>query len=452
MEPKIRLYFTDSDYDSNLVEHTVLSGDSPIYLKAITHLHPESILVKVYLRHHPNEDAIIALFPTAIGDTLYEGKTASGRSLGLESYDRATAATALAGDSSKANIWIALPRILTSRDTVFIRSDSMKIKDDLKAFLIFYDDSSSNFISPPTLVDTVGYKYKSKWTANANQKSGLQHTYFKQFPNGPYYKWWNKTAGNCTYTFKSDSLYAVGGLLSILARGAIKPVPNINNSFSITTDTFLAHDTLRTDSIAAKRILIDQDPPNSIISPYFSADIVRAVAWKEGAGTLPEPGHPHSHDPWNHYWFDTHTPCENSDTNSTATGIMQFLRSNWEEIFNGTDSTAPAGDYYICSWDSLAWNWRKCIYNGEYIYFTVNFYHMYHPASNPQRNWDSLYFPANDYSPDKPNKEDLAAYGYHFGWPAMIGIKDSTSWVKNIMIDKYVNNVRKYKDTKPWNQ
>jgi hypothetical protein len=82
----------------------------------------------------------------------------------------------------------------------------------------------------------------------------------------------------------------------------------------------------------------------------------RAIAWNEGAGTLPENGHPHSRFPWNHYWFDTHTICENES--STATGIMQIMRTDWETYFYNLHT--PQG-YVFTKWDSLAWDWTICI-------------------------------------------------------------------------------------------
>jgi hypothetical protein len=81
-----------------------------------------------------------------------------------------------------------------------------------------------------------------------------------------------------------------------------------------------------------------------------------------------------------------------------------MLRSVWAPAF-AKANYIPSG-YYRCIWDSLAWSWKINVLNGRFIYFTDNFYRINQPT-NPQRNWDSLYLPATDYSPDRPNKEDL---------------------------------------------
>ena len=58
-------------------------------------------------------------------------------------------------------------------DTVFIRSDSMKVAKDLKVGLTFIGDNTTMLVDPTadSLVACAGYKYKSRWTANENLAS-----------------------------------------------------------------------------------------------------------------------------------------------------------------------------------------------------------------------------------------------------------------------------------------
>jgi hypothetical protein len=460
---KLTIRFADSFYDT-LQTGAILSGDSPLYIWGQCYYGVDSFKVAIKLENSSRQADSVMLHP--IGNYIFHGMYPNSLRLGLESYNTAVVVAGIGDkqrDQLQDEVPVCLPWIMTSRDTVFIRSDSMKIRADLKTSLLFFTDSSSDYIDPNSLVQVVGYQYKSKWTANANQAPSLRKTYSRQYPLGPYYKWWDNQAAQCAYTFKRDSLYAVGGLLSILARGAIKPVRNIDNSFSITTDTFLAHDTLHTDSIATRRILIDHDPPNSAFSAYFTRDRIRAVAWNEYAGS--NDGR-HCHYPtynqqWNHYWddriygsdtcHDSKTPCENADINSTATGIMQFLRGDWEKVFNGTNSSYPVG-YDTCSWDSLAWNWKKCIKNGTYIH------DIYYPAKftgNQNSFPDSCPYSNCGISPKKKNKDDLKTFGYTAKFKYFKAIQTDADWdtyIANATTREalYVKDVREYNYQLPW--
>ncbi len=110
----------------------------------------------------------------------------------------------------------------------------------------------------------------------------------------------------------------------------------------------------------------------------------------------------------------------------------------------------PPG-YFQVSWDSLAWSWKINVFNGKFIYWTDNFHHINLPT-NPQRNWDSLYIPESDYTPDIPNKEDISVYGYYVGATRMKKINTATMWKDSVMTMYYVVDVRRYKHTKPWSE
>jgi hypothetical protein len=241
----------------------------------------------------------------------------------------------------------------------------------------------------------------------------------------------------------------VGGSLSVDAVGALSPLENIDNSFEVSTDTVI-NDTAR----ATKLIIVDRDPPNSNFSDSLELDIMRAIAWKEYAGSEDERHCEGHYNPqWNNYWddvitgqdtcFETLYPCEN--ISSSATGTMQIVRYWWENVFLGIDDTPLPDTYFLCSWDSLAWNWGINIYNGRYIIHDVNFEKM----TDEQDDWDSLYFPSNDYTPDEANREDLSSYGYYEGWPTMRFVTKE-NWGERVEDHDYVVNVRRFKDQKPW--
>ncbi|UCC78545.1 MAG: hypothetical protein JSW64_09685 [Candidatus Zixiibacteriota bacterium] len=338
---------------------------------------------------------------------------------------------------------------------LIIRTDSMKIRDDFKASLKFVDDITGQSIFVGDRIDSAGYRYRSFWVSNTSyNKPSLQIRYDRDYPSDTTFRWWDGQTANCMTTFLRDSLYVVGGSLSVDCSGVLSPIENINNSFAVNTDTVI-NDTAR----ATKLIIVDRDPPNLPFFDSLGYDILRAIGWKEGAGSN-DTTHcrPYNHQ-WNNYWdhvvtgqdtcFETLFPCEN--IKSTATGTMQMLRSLWEPIFNGSNEQYQPQGYFISSWDSLAWNWKINIFNGKWIYFVDTFYHinLTNPP-NPQRNWDSLYFPASDYTPDSTNKEDIATYGYYQGVTKMKKIKTQEDWDNTILKNDYVVNVRRFKDTMPW--
>jgi len=105
---------------------------------------------------------------------------------------------------------------------------------------------------------------------------------------------------------------------------------------------------------------------------------------------------------------------QRENTRSTATGTMQMLRGTWERVFRGSAFIGEPPGYFACKWDSLAWNWKINVFNGKYVHQKSMFYRINNPKY-PQNAWDSLYFPSSDYTPDIPNKEDLATYGFKEG-------------------------------------
>lgn len=107
---------------------------------------------------------------------------------------------------------------------------------------------------------------------------------------------WDHDSQDCTVTFSRDSLYVIGGDLTIEAKGKLVDIPDIRQDFTISTDTLAGTDTVRT-----KWIRIDSDLSNDTLKAYLSSDQARAIAWEEGAGSLnqlPNRAMPR----WNHYW------------------------------------------------------------------------------------------------------------------------------------------------------
>jgi hypothetical protein len=361
----------------------------------------------------------------------------------------------LGGDWWKDKLDVALPKIKTQvgavfTDTVFIRSDSMKVRDSLVVSLAFLRDSNSAPLSVNDKVDTLGlgYKYKSRWVSSENY---APQTYYRQFPHDSLvYRMWNGRSGNCSVQFNKDSLYVVGGKLTVECKGKLKPILNINNSFRVNTDTLAANGR---DTLQTKRILIDVDPANALFENALIRDRIRAVAWNEGAGTVPEPPqHPHSRLPWNHYWFDTHTPCENAG--STATGIMQIVRTWWWRYFSGLPPIPADTGYTRVTWDSLGWNWLVCIRNGKFIH---DVYYANRYTTEQKLFADSCSFADCDTFPKTKNKEDLKTYAYHTNLREMQKIKTDSDWYNKIADTlsaseeaQYVRNVRKYTYRKPW--
>jgi len=337
-----------------------------------------------------------------------------------------------------------------------IRTDSMKISEDFEVSLEFVDDNTGEYVYLGNRIDSARYRYRSFWVANTSCDDCGQPTYRRYYPSHTTYNWWDGQTTDCLTTFLRDSLYVVGGSLSVDAVGALSPLQDIDNSFLVDTDTTI-NDTAR----ATKLILVDQDPPNSSFSDSLELDIMRAIAWNEYAGSN---DHSHCDNPynpqWNNYWdhvisgqdtcFETLFPCEN--IGSSATGTMQMIRSIWECVFNESCEGAEPPGYYEISWDSLAWNWQLNLINAYYIYFTdyMNYRVRRHPE---QSTWDSLCVlcdPA-DPLPEYPNKEDLVTYGYKNGSGKMRSVTKE-NWVEKMEEDdgKYVRDVRRWKYEKPW--
>ena len=458
-------YFANSIWEKLPDSSTVLSGDAPLNILASFAANPDSVIVNLHLSTTPDSLIPIVMHLFDKDSCIWHGTYENARKLGLKSYNDVYA-TMSYPISAWDMVHVALPQILTQvdttfTDTVFIRSDQMKVAKDLKVSLRFSKDGdTSQSIRAVNLVDTLGlgYKYKSRWIANSqcNNTEVKADTFYRQFPrNASSYLGWDKHADSCRVTFLRDSLYVIGGELTIQCKGSLKHVQDINNGFNVNTDTTSP---TGLNILQSKFIRIDKDPTNALFADSLKDTIIYAIAWQEYAGS----GDPyyHCHNPYNphynNYWdnrihngdtcHDSHTPCEN--LNSSATGLMQITKRWHESDFDSTIHI-PHG-YLPCKWDSLAWNWKIDLFNGRYIYFKENFYNINHPATNPQKNWDSLYTPPTDYTPDHPNKEDLAVYGYHWGLKSMALISDTLKWNANVKFDPYVNDVRKYKDTKPW--
>jgi hypothetical protein len=246
-------------------------------------------------------------------------------------------------------------------------------------------------------------------------------------------------------------------------------VDNIDNSFKVNSDSITPQgDTIR------HQILIDADPSNVEFIDSLGNDTVRAIAWEEWAGYGAHRWHNKYRPQYNHYW-DTFAvngytcprdtflfkPIESTDSSSTATGIMQILRTVWEGQFNGTHEDGPVdtlnGHPFYCSWDSVAWNWKIFIHKGAYI---INKY-LPTKFNNGQDTFpDSCPFTECDTFPSKKNKTDLLALGYNQGYGFMNNVIDSTTWVKYISkkpgdegyedYHKYVQEVRKFYYRRPW--
>ena len=445
--------FTDSLWNP-LDDGAVLCGDSKLYVKATVSEGVEALELTFYLESSPDSTIDVEMEGTPPGSGIFHATLENSRILGLKSYNTVIAKTTWPGPDTttwgRDNVDVALPVVEIAplpgiptiyNDTIFIDHETMMLQSDIGIRLRLRHDGSGNEISPDGLVDSAGYKYKSRWTANANLPPSQQKKYFRHYPADDSYLWWDGARGNCQVDIFRWNLYAVGGELTLEAIGALNPVPNINNSFHEVTDSIPDGG----DSIKTKVVLIDNDPVNTLFLDSLQYDIIKATAWKEGAGSLGYPPH-QAQAKLSHYWNDTHTPCENG--NSTATGIMQMLRTTWDDCFAGLMPDEPLG-YTQCNWDSVAWNWKVNIHNGKYIFFVNNYHHINLP-NNPQRNWDSLYFPESNYTPDTRNKEDLSAYGYKLGAKEMKKIITQSDWDNKVKIFGDVVNTRKYKHERPW--
>jgi hypothetical protein len=466
-------YFANSIWEE-LPDTAILSGDSPLRLEVSFDTDPDSVVVNIWLRTKPDSLKRVAMQKVS-GTHDWHGTYESARKLGLKSYNDVLAAITYP-TSSRDMVHVALPRILTQvdsvfTDTVFLNSSEMKVAKDLKVTLRFTDDAdTTQSIRAVNLVDTLGlgYKYKSLWIANENLSDTLKHKrYYHQFPrDSSSYLNWDKHADSCRVTFVRDSLYAIGGDLTIAAKGKLKPVANINNSFLVSTDTLNSN---RRDTLQTKSILIDRDLPNSAFSDSLKRDRIRAIAWREWAGSNDcshccDP----SNDPWNHYWddriwgihwcVDTKRPCENRL--GPETGIMQIRRFDkiqdtihtWEKFFSRGGNTPNS--YIVTRWDSLAWNWTIDIFNGKYIHDDYNSYKI--NKDNVQKIFpESCSYNDCNIFPSSKNKEDLKSYGYKWGEGAMSKIHTDRDWFIHISDSSstegiYVRDVREYTYEKPW--
>jgi len=398
-----------------------------------------------------------------IDGSIFHATYKNGRTLGLWSYNTVIAKTTWPGPDTttwgRDDVDVALPVVEMAplpgiptiyNDTIFIDHQTMMLESDIR--LRLRHDGSGNEISPDAVVDSAGYKYKSRWVSSENF---LPLLYYRQYPADDSYLWWDGVRGNCQVDIFRWDLYAIGGELTLEAIGALNPVPNINNSFHEVTDSIIS----AADSIRTKKILIDSDPPNALFLDSLEHDIIKAIGWVEYAGSYDNDHHCHSpYNPrYNNYWdhvygggatcFDSLTPCENIA--STATGTMQMLRTVWDDAFE-SQNYIPQG-YFPARWDSIAWNWKINIHNGKYIYFTDNYFRINNDIE--QRMWDSTCVLCNpaDSLPQYPNKEDLSTFGYKYGAPVMDTVTAS-NW-KNVMkssIGRYVRQVRGSKYARPW--
>jgi hypothetical protein len=460
-EEKREFVFTDSLYNE-LPERSLISGQSRLYFKANRPSGYLGTYARLYLQTDPDNDTLVAM--TYHGDEYWRGSLENSLLLGLRSYNLVIGEFYTIWPDSTEHfrdddrVEVGLPVIETSTDTVIIRTDSMKVRDDLIASLFFRDDQGGGLISAAVRVDSAGFRDSSFWVANSSRADTRWHQrYRRHYPTDSTYLWWQKNPDSCNVKFWRDSLSVVGGSLSVVCVGALNEIPNIDNRFSVNTDSVI-NDTAR----ATKLITVDQDPVNDMFYDSLGSDIIRAIAWVEYAGSN-DATHcdDHYNPPWNNYWddvitgtdtcFETKYPCENII--STATGTMQMIRTVWEPAFTRPDYV-PTG-YYRVSWDSLAWNWALNVFNGKFIYWTDNFFRINLPT-NPQRNWDSLCVlcdPA-DSVPLYPNKEDLSTFGYKRGATEMMNItKDSWNrTMEDTDGGRYVQKVRGSKYARHWEE
>jgi hypothetical protein len=440
--------FTDSLWNP-LDDGAVLCGDSKLYVKATVSEGVEALELTFYLESSPDSTIDVEMEGTPPGSGIFHATLENSRILGLKSYNTVIAKTTWPGPDTttwgRDNVDVALPVVEMAllpgiptiyNDTIFIDHETMMLQSDIGIRLRLRHDGSGNEISPDGLVDSAGYKYKSRWTANANLPPSQQKKYFRHYPADDSYLWWDGARGNCQVDIFRWNLYAVGGELTLEAIGALNPVPNINNSFHEVTDSIAPND----DSIRTKKILIDSDPPNFSFSQYLETDQSRAIAWQEYAGSA-DPAHCHNpYNPqWNHYWDDringadtcpdSKTPCENRW--GLDTGVMQIWRTTWE----GTIEGSVAGHYpavrHQAKWDSLAWSWKVNIEDGRWIFEEAMPYVM---TSQQKQFPDSCSYADCDSVPDIANQVDLATYGYHAGEGNMQRITTQKLW------NGYINN------------
>lgn len=178
-------------------------------------------------------------------------------------------------------------------------------------------------------------------------------------------------------------------------------------------------------SVSGVTIKVDEDPSNADFSAQLGSDIMRAIAWQEWAG-LPTAK-------WNHYDSNGQPLVHGADW-----GIMQINKPVWEWWFE-TSGHSPSG-YTVAKWNKIAWNWKINIADGKYIHQT----YMHSKQTATQKTW-----PATGTSKGTPNREDLATYGYHHGEGRM-RLVTAANWSTTVETDTYTQNVRTYKENKPW--
>jgi len=177
-------------------------------------------------------------------------------------------------------------------------------------------------------------------------------------------------------------------------------------------------------SITGITIRMDEDPSNADFSSQLGLDIIRALAWKEGAVGYPG---------WSHYDGNGQPRQSGGDW-----GIIQINKQSWENWFNSSGNT-PSG-YTVAKWNVMAWNWKTHIVNGKYIHQT----YMHEKQTSTQKTW-----PETAVDKNTPNREDLATYGYHNGEGPMRSAT-SGSWVDDVVGSDYTQDVRTYKSSQPW--
>ena len=182
--------------------------------------------------------------------------------------------------------------------------------------------------------------------------------------------------------------------------------------------------------IYVTRLLKVEDPSNEEFSIQLGLDIMRALAWQEGAG-WPASAR------WNHYDGDGQ-PLVNE---VGAWGIMNVRKGVWATWFaREYDPAYKPHGYTVCEWNEMAWNWKTNIANGKYIHQT----YMYEKQNATQKTW-----PNTAVDPSTPNREDLASYGYLWNETLMQAVTSET-WTAIIEADTHTQNIRGYKASKPW--
>jgi hypothetical protein len=454
MIPKNYICFADSTYEP-LPDDAIPCGQSRIYILANVYA-CDSVYAVLSIPEH--DEVRVRLERISQYSDIFMGSYLNSVSLGLKSFNQVTLEAdayppPAANELIKADkMNVALPILVRPANrTINIAHDDMKFVDNITVGIKFINDDTYRLINPATLLDSIGYRLKTKWEArptNSEEFPGF-YTYIRRVPSDTTYRWC-KTIGFdslCQVTFKKDSLPVVGGDLTIETAGAFLPIENLPPHFKYDSDSITAFGS----KIPRYHIKIDEDPSNAEFIAELATDRLRAIAWKEHAGGAPlyEP-HGTVYDPFNNYWEDTtRVPCGNAS--STAAGVMQLLRTTWKYQFMGLYDTLPIdsldGQRFFCRWDSVAWNWKVNIHKGNYIYYKYlpkRYYKQQHtfPDSCPFSDCENL--------PSKKNKDDLKVYGYTKGMSLMQQIQEDSDWRDKVADADYVQEVRYYYYKRPW--